>query len=115
MLETLGGDSAVAELIGSQVGVDSQVLHTHVDLRHQQRACHRRRETCHEKCVVAARIGPGNRAACIAPESIGDQPFVADGSAPSAAGLSAENQGVFPQTVMLPRTIAAIDSTANVQ
>ena len=63
-----------------------------IELGHQQRALHGRRQARHEKSVVAARIGQRHGAARIAAQAIGHQPLIAGGAFPIAADLTAERQ-----------------------
>jgi len=100
--EALGGDRAIGELVGTELGVAAQILHADVDFRDQQCARHRRRQTRHEERVVAARIGARDGAARVASQSVGHQPFVADGLVPIAASLTPENQKRVLRTV-IPR------------
>ena len=92
MDEALGTDRAAGEFIGSQVGLETQVLDAQIELGHQQRALHGRRQARHEKSVVAARIGQRHGAARIAAQAIGHQPLIAGGAFPIAADLTAERQ-----------------------
>jgi hypothetical protein len=93
MNEASRSNGPTREFVGGQICFDSLIRNAEIDLGHQQCSCYRRRKARHQKAVIAPCVGTGDRAAREAPDTVGDQPFIADGLVPIATGLAAERQG----------------------
>jgi hypothetical protein len=83
---------AAGEFVGKETIGPSSVLDGHVDFGDQQSALDGRLETRHKEPVVPPGIGAGHRAARVAAQAVGRQPFPAAGAAPVAADIATEDQ-----------------------
>ena len=92
MHESAGIDRAAGEFVGKEWIEPSLIFDGYVDFGDQQGTFDGRLETRQQEPVVAPGIGAGHRAACVAAQAVGRQPFPAAGVAPVAADSATEDQ-----------------------
>ena len=92
MHESAGIDRAAGEFVGKERIEPSLVFDGYIDFGDQQGSFDGRLETRQQKPVVSPSIGSCDRAARVAAQSIGYQPFPCDRVLPVAADIATERQ-----------------------
>ena len=92
MHESAGIDRAAGEFVGKEWIEPSPVFDGYIDFGDQQGSLDGRLETRQQEPMVAPGIGAGHRAARVAAQAVGRQPFPAAGVAPVAADIATKLQ-----------------------
>ena len=92
MHESAGIHRAACEFVGKEWIEPSLVFDGYIDFGDQQGSFGGRLETRQQEPVVAPGIGAGHRAARVAAQAVGRQPFTAACAAPVAADIATKRQ-----------------------